>query len=68
MFYFFFCFILNFIFEQVKENAAWALGYIGKHSEHMAGLVVDSGTLPLLVLAFQEPEMSLKQVPNEYFS
>lgn len=45
----------------MKENAAWALGYIGKHSEQLAGLVVDAGTLPLLVLAFQEPEMSLKQ-------
>ncbi|KAI8426314.1 hypothetical protein MSG28_005187 [Choristoneura fumiferana] len=28
----------------------------------ISGLVVDAGTLPLLVLAFQEPEMSLKQV------
>lgn len=46
----------------MKENAAWALGYIGKHSEQIAGQVVDAGTLPLLVLAFQEPEMSLKQV------
>ncbi|CAH2244490.1 jg17966 [Pararge aegeria aegeria] len=46
----------------VKENAAWALGYIGKHSEHLAGMVVDVGTLPLLVLAFQEPEISLKQI------
>jgi hypothetical protein len=54
----------------VKENAAWALGYIGKHSEQLAGLVVDAGTLPLLVLAFQEPEMSLKQVNHyvEYIS
>lgn len=47
---------------KVKENAAWALGYIAKHSEQLAGMVVDAGTLPLLVLAFQEPEMSLKQV------
>lgn len=46
----------------MKENAAWALGYIGKHNEHLAGLVVDAGTLPLLILAFQEPEISLKQV------
>lgn len=46
----------------MKENAAWALGYIGKHSEQLAGLVVDAGTLPLLVLTFQEPELSLKQV------
>ncbi|KOB74916.1 Sperm-associated antigen 6 [Operophtera brumata] len=46
----------------VKENAAWALGYIGKHNEYLAGLVVDAGTLPLLVLTFQEPELSLKQL------
>ncbi|XP_052741829.1 sperm-associated antigen 6 isoform X2 [Bicyclus anynana] len=46
----------------VKENAAWALGYIAKHSQYLAGLVVDAGALPLLVLAFQEPEISLKQI------
>lgn len=55
--------IFTLLLVQVKENAAWALGYIGKHSEYMAGLVVDAGALPLLVLAFQEPEISLKQVP-----
>ncbi|GBP19896.1 Sperm-associated antigen 6 [Eumeta japonica] len=46
----------------VKENACWALGYIGKHSEWVAGAVIDAGALPLLLLAFQEPELSLKLI------
>lgn len=35
---------------------------MGKHTEQLAGMVVDAGALPLLLLAFQEPEISLKQV------
>ncbi|KAI4454662.1 sperm-associated antigen 6 armadillo repeat-containing [Holotrichia oblita] len=46
----------------VKENAAWALGYIARHSPHLAQSVVDTGALPLLVLCLQEPELALRQI------
>ncbi|KRT83887.1 Armadillo repeat containing protein [Oryctes borbonicus] len=46
----------------VKENAAWALGYIARHSPHLAQSVVDTGALPLLVLCLQEPEIALRQI------
>lgn len=58
----------------VKESAAWALGYIvprsrglwrsleAKHSKELAQSVVDAGAVPLLVLAFQEPELTLKRI------
>ncbi|KAF4645774.1 putative sperm associated antigen 6 [Toxoplasma gondii] len=47
---------------QVKESAAWAMGYIARHSESLAQAVVDSGAVPLLVLCFQEPELPLKRI------
>ncbi|GJQ81956.1 hypothetical protein Trydic_g20421 [Trypoxylus dichotomus] len=46
----------------VKENAAWALGYIARHSSYLAQSVVDTGALPLLVLCLQEPEIALRQI------
>ncbi|CAJ1442488.1 unnamed protein product, partial [Effrenium voratum] len=46
----------------VKEAAAWALGYIAKHSQELAQSVVDAGAVPLLVLAFQEPDLTLKRI------
>ena len=46
----------------VKEAAAWALGYIARHNEHLAQQVVNSGAVPILVLSIQEPELSLKRV------
>ncbi|XP_044000963.1 sperm-associated antigen 6-like [Aphidius gifuensis] len=46
----------------VKESAAWAIGYVGKHNSDLAQSVVSAGALPLLVLCLQEPEISLKQI------
>ena len=46
----------------MKEAAAWALGYIARHNEHLAQQVVNSGAVPILVLSIQEPELSLKRV------
>lgn len=46
----------------MKENAAWALGVVGKQSAALAAAAADAGALPLLLLALQEPEISLKQV------
>eukprot|EP00958_Prasinococcus_capsulatus_P018147 scaffold2090_cov225-Prasinococcus_capsulatus_cf.AAC.49 len=46
----------------VKESAAWALGYIARHSADLARQVVEAGALPLLVLCVQEPELSLKRI------
>ena len=59
----------------VKEAAAWAVGYIARHSGGMisdsgwnadildlAQAVVDAGAVPLLVLCVQEPELSLKRI------
>jgi 3-methyladenine DNA glycosylase AlkD len=46
----------------VKEAAAWALGYIARHTKELAQTVVDAGAVPLLVLCFQEPELSLKRI------
>lgn len=47
---------------QVKESAAWALGYIARHSTELAQEVVDAGAVPLLILSLQEPEISLKRI------
>lgn len=33
-----------------------------KHSKELAQSVVDAGAVPLLVLAFQEPELTLKRI------
>ncbi len=46
----------------VKEAAAWALGYIARHTKELAQTVVDAGAVPLLVLCFQEPEITLKRI------
>eukprot|EP00435_Cladocopium_sp_Y103_P033447 s720_g8.t1 len=48
----------------VKESAAWALGYIAKHTKDLAQSVVNAGAVPLLVLAFQEsePDLTLKRI------
>ena len=46
----------------VKEAAAWALGYIARHTKELAQCVVDAGAVPLLVLCFQEPELTLKRI------
>lgn len=46
----------------MKENAAWALGYIARHNANLAQSVVDTGALPLLVLCLQEPEITLRQI------
>lgn len=46
----------------VKEAAAWALGYIARHTKELAQTVVDAGAVPLLVLCFQEPELTLKRI------
>jgi 3-methyladenine DNA glycosylase AlkD len=46
----------------VKEAAAWALGYVARHTKELAQAVVDSGAVPLLVLCFQEPELTLKRI------
>jgi len=37
----------------VKESAAWAMGYIAGHNAELAGTVVDSGAVALLVLCVQ---------------
>lgn len=46
----------------VKESAAWALGYIARHNEELSQAVVDAGAVPPLILAVQEPELSLKRI------
>ena len=46
----------------MKEAAAWALGYIARHTKELAQTVVDAGAVPLLVLCFQEPEITLKRI------
>jgi len=46
----------------VKEAAAWAIGYIARHTKDLAQTVVDAGAVPLLVLCFQEPELTLKRI------
>eukprot|EP00820_Chromera_velia_P018706 Cvel_27693.t1-p1 / transcript=Cvel_27693.t1 / gene=Cvel_27693 / organism=Chromera_velia_CCMP2878 / gene_product=Sperm-associated antigen 6, putative / transcript_product=Sperm-associated antigen 6, putative / location=Cvel_scaffold3496:6466-11229(+) / protein_length=470 / sequence_SO=supercontig / SO=protein_coding / is_pseudo=false len=46
----------------VSEAAAWALGYIARHSKELAQTVVDAGAVPLLVHCFQEPELTLKRI------
>ncbi len=46
----------------VKEAAAWALGYIARHTTELAQAVVDNGAVPHLILCLQEPEISLKRI------
>ena len=46
----------------VKEAAAWALGYIARHTPELAQDVVDAGAVPNLVLCLQEPELTLKRI------
>lgn len=59
----------------VKEAAAWALGYIARHTTgahrtssfcthvpELAQAVVDNGAVPQLILCLQEPEISLKRI------
>ena len=46
----------------VKEAAAWAIGYIAQHTADLAQSVVDAGTVALLVLCIQEPEITLKRI------
>lgn len=46
----------------MKKNAAWALSYIAKHNEELAGHVYNAGAVPLLVLCIQEPEDDLKKI------
>ena len=46
----------------VKEAAAWAIGYIAQHNAELAQAVVDAGTIALLVLCIQEPEITLKRI------
>merc|ERR1711998_779800 len=41
--------------------AAWALGYQARRTKDLAQTVVDAGAVPLLVLCFQEPELSVKE-------
>ena len=47
---------------QVKESAAWALGFVARHNTELAQNVADAGAIPLLILALQEPEISLKRI------
>lgn len=47
---------------QVKECAAWGIGYIARHNKALAQACVDAGAVPLLLLCLQEPELSLKQI------
>lgn len=46
----------------VKEQAAWAIGYIARHNEALSQAVVDAGAVPLLVLCVQEPEFAVKRI------
>lgn len=58
----------------VKEAAAWALGYVARHTPgrsvmmrcvlmaELAQSVVDAGAVPLLVLCLQEPEPAVKRI------
>ncbi|KAK9754224.1 Armadillo/beta-catenin-like repeat [Popillia japonica] len=54
----------------VKENAAWALGYIARHSPNLAQTPYPKSALascltsqnPLLVLCLQESELALPQI------
>lgn len=46
----------------MKEAAAWALGYIGRHTSELAQHVVDAGAVQPLVMCLQEPELSLKRI------
>lgn len=48
--------------KQVKENAAWAIGYIARHNQELAQRCLDAGAVPLLTLCLQEPELTLKQI------
>lgn len=50
------------MFCQVKESAAWGIGYIARHSRKLGQECVNAGVLPLLMLSLQEPELSLKQI------
>merc|ERR1711975_101324 len=40
----------------------WAIGYIAQHTADLAQSVVDAGTVALLVLCIQEPEITLKRI------
>lgn len=55
-------------FFQVKEAAAWGVGYIARHSRELARQCVDAGVVPLLLLSLQEPEISLKQIATSAIS
>ena len=46
----------------MKENAALCLSHIAKHNEDLAQQVVDSGSLPLIILCLQEPDANLRRV------
>lgn len=48
----------------VKESAAWALGYLASHvsAPDLALGLIESGTVSLLVMCIQEPEIALKKV------
>lgn len=46
----------------MKEAAAWAIGYISQHTPDLAQSVVDAGSIALLVLCIQEPEITLKRI------
>lgn len=37
--------------SEVKEAAAWAVGYIARHNEQLAQAVVDAGAVPYLISA-----------------
>lgn len=54
--------------KQVKENAAWAVGYIARHNQELAQQCVDAGAVPLLTLCVQEPELNLKQIATNALS
>lgn len=46
----------------MKKNAAWALSYIAKHNEELAGHVYNAGAVPLLALCIQEPQEDLQKI------
>ena len=45
----------------VKEAAAWALGFIAKHSPELAHKVIQAKAVDSLVLCLQEPDLLLKR-------